>query len=147
MNEMYRNHEGYFDPTAGKAVEHLSRPEKIPHRPIVYICSRYAGDTIKNADAALRYCRFAVSRGCVPIAPHLFYAYLGILDDKSSIDRKIGLQFGIILENHCKEVWVFGDAPYSDGMTREYNHAVHRGIRIRTFTTDCVETGGADGSI
>ena len=32
-------------------------------RPIVYICSPYAGDIAGNVDAARRYSRFAVDKG------------------------------------------------------------------------------------
>ena len=38
---------------------------------LVYICSRYSGDTVGNAAKAVRYSRFAVNEGVVPIAPHL----------------------------------------------------------------------------
>lgn len=36
--------------------------------PIVYICSKYSGDTAHNAEMARRYSRLAVERGRIPLA-------------------------------------------------------------------------------
>ena len=127
--------------TMANVTDTRTRPalsKRIPLRPFIYICSRYRGNTERNAADALRYCRFAVSRGCVPIAPHIFYAHSGILDDADPAERKLGIQFGIALLNCCNEIWLFGKH-FSEGMMREYNSAVSRNIRARFFTEDCVE--------
>lgn len=84
-NNIYRNSEGYYDPTAGAALAKCDRKEKSDrrkairksnakarkqaaseYRSIVYICSRYAGDIANNVIAAQRYCRFAVDSGYIP---------------------------------------------------------------------------------
>lgn len=55
------NAEGYLDPTAYEALSHVEREEKKRlHRPLVFICSPFAGDMEGNAKgrgdtAALRY--------------------------------------------------------------------------------------------
>ena len=69
------NSEGYFDPTAYGALSVIEREERSlrAFRPIVYICSPYAGDIDANVDAARRYSRFAVEQGYIPIAPHLLF--------------------------------------------------------------------------
>ncbi|MCH4065019.1 MAG: hypothetical protein LKE99_11475 [Lachnospiraceae bacterium] len=142
MSSVYRNNEGYVDTTAGMAIAHAAVAEKKKkYRPIVYICSKYRGDTEKNAADALKYCRFAVRRGCIPIAPHIFFAHSGILNDADPEERKLGMFIGIILLDRCEEVWIFGNE-LSDGMKREYDRAVRRNIKIRTFTDSCVEIGG-----
>ena len=64
------NQEGYPDPTAAKAVANVSKAEK-KYLPLVYICSKYSGDTANNTEAAKRYSRFAVDSGAIPLAPHL----------------------------------------------------------------------------
>lgn len=69
------NSEGYPDPTAFGA---LSSIENEAHalcafRPIVYICSPFAGNIEKNVVAARTYSRFAVEQGYIPIAPHLLF--------------------------------------------------------------------------
>ena len=47
--------------------------EKVNYRPLVYICSPYAGDIEKNTENARRYSRFAADRNGIPIAPHLLF--------------------------------------------------------------------------
>ena len=70
-----RNSEGYPDPTAYEALSLIEKEERAlrAFRPIVYICSPYAGDIEKNVKAARVYSRFAVDRGFIPIAPHLLF--------------------------------------------------------------------------
>lgn len=67
----YKNAEGYADPTAFGAFCAIEKEEKAlrAFRPIVYICSPYAGDVERNTAAARRYSRFAVEAGYIPIAP------------------------------------------------------------------------------
>ena len=57
-----RNSEGYPDPTAYEALSLIEKEERAlrAFRPIVFICSPYAGDIEKNVKAARDYCRFAV---------------------------------------------------------------------------------------
>ena len=143
------NCEGYFDPTAYDAfinieketraasLESLSR--RVPnYRPLVYICSPYAGDIGWNVQNALRYCRFATKQKCLPLAPHLYFTRF--LDDVNEEQRAEGLFMGYILMTKCAEVWVFGDY-ISRGMAAEINSAERRGMRIRYFTMDCEEVG------
>lgn len=143
------NCEGYFDPTAYEAfinieketraasLESLSR--RVPnYRPLVYICSPYAGDIGWNVQNALRYCRFAMKQKCLPLAPHLYFTQF--LDDANEEQRAEGLFMGYILMTKCAEVWVFGDY-ISRGMAAEINSAERRGMRIRYFTMDCEEVG------
>lgn len=134
---MYRNAEGYADPTAGLALERISREERRKqYRPLVYICSRYAGDIESNTLAARHYCRFAVDSGYIPVASHLLYPQF--LDDENPVERKLGLFFGNILMDKCDEIWIFG-SELSPGMKAEYERAVRKGYRIRHFSADCKE--------
>ena len=70
-----RNAEGYNDPTAYEALTLIEKEEHAlrAFRPIVYICSPYAGDIDRNVKAAQNYSRFAVDKGFIPIAPHLLF--------------------------------------------------------------------------
>lgn len=75
MSNDYRNSEGYPDPTAGEALSRIAANEKQSlraFRPIVYICSPFSGDVEDNVNNARRYSRFAVDKGYIPIAPHIF---------------------------------------------------------------------------
>nr|DAE78833.1 MAG TPA: protein of unknown function DUF1937 [Caudoviricetes sp.] len=66
------NSEGYYDPTAYEAMSTVEKEERAlrAFRPIVYICSPYAGEIEKNVKAAQKYSRFAVEKGYIPISAH-----------------------------------------------------------------------------
>lgn len=70
MNTYGLNQEGYLDPTATQAVAAATKVEK-KYLSLVYICSKYSGDTIANIKATKQYRRFAVDQGAIPLAPHL----------------------------------------------------------------------------
>ncbi len=135
-----RNQEGYQDPTAYEALTSV-RKEEIAvkaFRPLVFICSPYAGDIEVNKRAARMYSRFAVERGCIPITPHLLYPQF--LDDNDPIDRKLGIRFGEVLMGKCAEVRVFGSR-LSEGMRSEVARAKRKGYPLRYFTEECEEVG------
>ena len=146
----YRNSEGYRDPTAGRALGNIVREERQTrkeaekdYRPLVYICSPFAGDTTANVIAARNYCAFAVERGSIPLAPHLLYPQF--MDDTNPKERDLALRFGIILMDRCDEIWIFGNR-LSSGMRAEYDRALRKGYHIRYFTADCMELTGEGAS-
>ena len=132
-----KNSEGYPDPTAATALENVARAEDARvHRPLVYIASPYAGETEDNISRAKGYCRFAVSKGVIPLAPHLLYPQF--MDDDDEDQRILGLRFAIALLCRCDELWVFGEK-VSAGMAKEIEKAEKRGMRIRRFNSKCEE--------
>jgi hypothetical protein len=126
----YKNTEGYADPTAYEALTAVAKSEK-PYKPLVYIASPYAGDTETNVRRAQGYCRFAVTKNCIPIAPHLHYPQF--MDDSDKEQRELGLFFALVLLGKCDELWIFGDR-VSNGMSQEIKKAEKRGIPIRRFS-------------
>ena len=134
----YKNSEQYPDPTAYTALKAIEDERKAlrAFRPIVYICSPYAGGTDKNVEAARRYSRFAVEAVYIPLAPHLLFPQF--LNDRDWKERELGLFFGNALMSKCSEVWVFGDC-VSSGMEGEIKRARWKNYRIRYFTEDCKE--------
>ena len=134
----YKNAERYPDPTAFGAFCAIEKEEKAlrAFRPIVYICSPYAGDIETNTAAARRYCRFAVEAGYIPIAPHLLFPQF--LNDSDPKERELGLFFGNALLSKCAEMFVFGSR-ISEGMEAEIKRATWKGHRIRYFTESCEE--------
>ena len=106
------NPEGYFDPTPHEALTNIEMEHRAArladvvrspnYRPIVFICSPYADDPVGNERRALRYCRFAVCRGCIPIAPHLYFTRF--LDETNPQDRELGLFMGRVLLTKCVAV-------------------------------------------
>ena len=132
-----RNAEGYFDPTAYEALIRVwSEEKRTAFRPLVFICSPYAGDTDTNIRNARRFCRFAVEQNCIPIAPHLLFPQF--LDDAKVSDRAVGLFFGKVLLGKCAELWVFGEE-ITSGMAAEIARAKYKGLPIRQFNTNCQE--------
>lgn len=132
------NSEGYYDPTAYAAMTAVEKEERVrpAFRPIVYICSPYAGEIEKNLKAAQEYSRFAVVKGYIPIAPHLLFPQF--LNDANPKERQLGLFFGNALMSKCSEVWVFGSR-ISAGMEAEINRAKWKNYRLRYFTETCEE--------
>jgi hypothetical protein len=133
-----RNSEGYPDPTAYEALSLIEKEERAlrAFRPIVYICSPYAGDIEKNVKAARVYSRFAVDKGFIPIAPHLLFPQF--MDDNDPKERQLGLFFGNALMSKCAEVWVFG-SNISAGMEAEIKRAKWKDYRLRYFKENCEE--------
>ena len=93
----------------------------------VYICSPYRGDTEKNVAAAVKYCRYAIGKGMVPIAPHIYLTRF--LNDDIPEQRELGLRIGLEALAQCAEIWVFGNY-VSEGMKREIAAASEAGKRI-----------------
>ena len=137
----------------GKEERDMSMTEALAHGaayPEVYICSPYAGDVEANVANAIRYARFALSEGFMPVVSHLMYPQ--VLDDSDPVQRDLGLAFGIRLMESCLGgLWVFADtdADISPGMAQEIGIAEKRGMRIRYFTTAFAERteGGGDGEV
>ena len=68
MSMCKKNAEGYSDPTAYEALLRVWAEEKrSAFRPLVFICSPYAGDTDTNIQNARRFCRFAVGHHAVDL--------------------------------------------------------------------------------
>ena len=112
--------------------------------PVVYICSPLSWDEEKNEAVhaaedlrlAMRCCRFAVSRYCVPVSPQLMYR--AFLRDSEKGERMIGNYCGQCLLDKCSEVWVFGDL-ITNEMEWDVWRAYMRSKPIRWFTEDLVE--------
>lgn len=132
------NSEGYFDPTAYGALSVIDKEERAlrAFRPIVYICSPFAGDIETNIKAARAYSRFAVEAGYIPIAPHLLFPQF--LNDSDPQERQLGLFFGNAMMSKCSEVWVFGKC-ISPGMEAEIERAKWKKYRLRYFTENLEE--------
>lgn len=120
-----RNAEHYPDPTAYQAIRN-AEPARFPFRPVVYVCSPYAGDVEANTARARRYCRYVTNQGGIPLAPHLYLPQF--LDEES--ERELALFMDIALLSRCVELWVFGDV-ISAGMEKEIQYAQRKGKTIR----------------
>lgn len=134
---MYKNSEGYSDPTAGWAMSRIMKEYRQEqkkryadkNRKKIYVASKYAGDVEKNVAATIRYCRRVIDDGYMPIASHLMYPQ--ILNDDNPDERELGLMFGLALLRSCDEIWVFGEV--SPGVAREIEEAKRLKKKVRYF--------------
>lgn len=106
----------------------------------VFICSpfRPVGNTEKdqskemeaNLALAKKACRYAVEKGFVPLAPHLYFPQF--LDDEESNERRFGIFLGLYGLAECAELWVIGRR-ITEGMEQEISWAQKWGIPVRYF--------------
>ena len=144
---MYKNSEGYCDPTAGAALSRVMKEYRQQqrrryadrYRRKVYVASCYAGDIQTNTEAAIRCCRQVISEGFMPVASHLLYPR--ILNDGDPLERELGLDFGLSLLRMCDEVWVFGEP--SPGMKREIEEANRLGKPVQYREVPVWESQGS----
>ena len=125
------NSEGYYDPTVYEALSNIEKEEKAArrvYRPLVYICSPYAGDVERNVNMARVYSRFAVRNTCIP----------QFMDDAVPVERELALFMGMVPLTKCEQVWVFGSV-ISAGMRAEIAKAERKKIPVRYFTEELEE--------
>lgn len=140
MANLY-NSEGYVSPTEYEAFTRIEKSEKAVRkaaafRPIVYICSPYAGDVEMNVKNAKKYSRFAVDRHYLPITPHIYFTQF--MDDDIPQERDTAIFMNWVLMSKCEELWVFGDI-ISKGMKAEIDRARYKHMKIRYFTEELEE--------
>lgn len=134
---MYKNNEGYADPTAGSAMSRIMKEYRQKqkkryadkNRKKIYVASKYAGDVDTNVASAITYYRRVIDEGYMPIASHLLYPQ--ILNDNIPEERELGLMFGLALLRTCDEMWVFGSV--TSGVAREIEEAKRLKKQIRYF--------------
>jgi hypothetical protein len=111
--------------------------------PKAYICSPLRAEseeeTAENAANAVRYCRFAVNSGYLPICPHVFYPQF--LNDSNDRDREIGIIMGLQELYYCREIWIFGEK-ITEGMKREIAFAEKTCITIVRYNDKCQKIEG-----
>ena len=134
------NVEGYHDPTPHEALTNIIKKEKAAakaaFKPLVYICSPFSGDIENNNKRTQAFCRFALDKGNIPLAPHLMFPQF--MNDKDEKERDLAIFMDIILMGKCQEVWVLGDV-ISRGMSIEIEKAKKRRQLVRYFNKDFKE--------
>ena len=106
----------------------------------VFICSPFRPfgesreerdqDWKRNIKTAKEACRYAVEKGCVPYAPHLYFPQF--LSESDPAEREMGIIMGLSWLARCDEIWVAGFR-VSDGMSREIAQAQEWGIPIKMY--------------
>jgi hypothetical protein len=101
---------------------------------MIFICSPYRGNVVKNIGRAKRYARFVARVGHCPVAPHLFFPQF-LCDDKPE-ERIEGINLGVEMMQKCEQLWIFGST-ISQGMAYELEKAKEMSIPVRMFDTEC----------
>lgn len=138
------NAKGYYSPTEYEALRKVRQSEKASdfrvfsgYRPLVYICSPYAGNVHQNTENARKYSRFALEQNTIPLAPHLLYPQF--MDDNDPAERRLAQhKINYVLVGKCDELWVFGGV-LSSGMEHEIAIATKRKMKIRYFAAEMRE--------
>jgi hypothetical protein len=95
---------------------------------LIYVASPLKGDYEGNMEKAREYCRYVMSKGHIPFAPHLLFTQF--LDDGVPEERQEGMQMGLDMLQRCDELWAFGKVA-SEGMMVEILEASRLGMRVR----------------
>ncbi len=103
----------------------------------IYVCSPLKGDIDTNIKKAQAYCRYVLTHGHIPIAPHIYFPQF--MNDLDKEEREKGLRYGLSALRGCAEIWVFGKR-LSDGMRAEVELAKKLGIKIKLFSEEMQET-------
>ena len=134
------NAEGYYDPTAGKALLNA-----LHNRPIgfvrwmgqpIYICPGNDPKMVSDTRLLRQFCRYAIGQGAHPTAPMLFYS--GILDLSDVYQTRILLSRTRGWCKRASEIWVLGEVPMDD-MRWDIKQSLKHGKVIRFFVPDAEE--------
>lgn len=129
------NPSGCPDPTAFEVLKHDQRT-RFGYRPLVYVCSPFAGDTRANVALARCFSAALVERGCIPVTPHLLFPQF--MDDADPDARELAMFMGRIVMSKCEQVWIY--APQvSAGMHEEARWARHLDLPITFVNHDFEE--------
>jgi len=85
-------------------------------RKLIYVASPLKGDYEGNRKKAREYCRYVMSKGHIPFAPHLLFTQF--LNDEVPEERQAGMQMGLDML----------------GMLREILEAEELGLTVRRIT-------------
>lgn len=100
---------------------------------MIFLCSRYRGDTETNLKNARKYARLIAKCGYPVVAPHLLYTQF--LNDSDAAERIEGIKLGIESMKLCSQIWIFGTS-ISDGMKFEIEKAKELDIEAVLFDED-----------
>ncbi len=93
----------------------------------VILESPFAGDLEKHLAYARRALRDSLMRGEAPIASHLLYTQLGVLDDLVPAERAMGIEAGLAWGIEADATVVYADLGVSLGMGYGIARAVREG--------------------
>lgn len=105
----------------------------------VIVESPYAGDIARNEQYARAAIRDCILRGEAPFASHLLYTQPGVLRDKITEERELGMGLGWHVMRRADYIVVYADLGFSSGMIRGVLAAKKEGIPARLRSLKGVE--------
>ena len=93
-----------------------------PYKPQGYTENERRRNLKQNIKLAKKACRYALKKGCLPYAPHLYFTRF-----LSYEERETGVFLGTLWLAECDEIWVVGNR-ITEGMEREIDMAKELGI-------------------
>lgn len=97
---------------------------------LVIIESPFAGDVAANIEYARAAVRDSLLRGEAPIASHLLYTQVGILNDDIPSERQHGIDAGLAWRRVAEASVVYTDRGISRGMEYGIKAAESAGIPV-----------------
>jgi len=96
----------------------------------VIIESPYAGKVERNIKYARECLKNSLMRGEAPIASHLLYTQIGVLDDEIEEERKLGIDAGLAWKEVADAHVFYIDFGMSEGMIYARKYARSQNIDI-----------------
>ncbi len=84
----------------------------------------------ENIFTAQGACMYALAKGFIPSAPHLYFTQF--MDDTDPEIREFGQELGLEWLEECSELWVIGRR-ISSGMKKEITKAKELGIPVKRY--------------
>lgn len=100
----------------------------------VILESPYSGDVANNETYARACVRDCLLRGETPLASHILYTQVGVLDDTVPEERKLGIQAGLEWLCAADASVVYTDRGISAGMEQGILAATRAGVPIEYRT-------------
>jgi len=94
---------------------------------LVILESPFAGDVVKNICYGRACLRDSLLRGEAPLASHLLYTQIGVLDDLNPAERMQGMSAGLAWLESSEGTVVYTDLGISGGMQHGIDMAVALG--------------------
>jgi hypothetical protein len=88
------------------------------------------GEVERNIAYARKCLRDCLRRNEAPIASHLLYTQVGVLDDKLTEERKLGISAGLAWAEKAEATVVYTDLGISEGMKKGIRHAIQCGRSV-----------------
>lgn len=93
---------------------------------LIYICSPYRGDVMRNKEYARYLTRVALVNGFAPVTVHLYLTE--VTDDNNPAERRMGMTAGLEILRQCEYILIGDRYGITSGMKEEIWETEKSGI-------------------